>query len=81
MLKLPVSKISPISQLLIIEKIFINVVVVVIVVDVFEVTVNDWEIDWMVFDCRQSNRRKSLRREQNVDVGEQHLKHFHFRLK
>ncbi len=35
----------------------------------------------MVFDCRKTNRRQSLRREQNVDVGEQHLKHFHFRLK
>ena len=56
---------SPIADVSIIKVVFVFRL---------EEAVDDWEVNGMIFNCRQSNRRQSLRREQNVDVGEENLK-------
>ena len=70
----PISKISPVSRFSIIEVIDVVVVFVVALVFVFEKAVDDRKVDRMILQGHQAYRCQGLRRKQNIDVREKHLK-------
>ena len=68
----PITEVSPVADVPVVE--VVDLAAAAGFVLALEEAVDDREIDGMIFDGGQPDGRQRLLRQQDVDVGEQHLR-------